>query len=155
LFAPDQKYLWFDQRPSAKRPVRRIFPYRGFLLLPPAALAVGFWLMGRRRLGEDAMDRAAPWQTAFAVILVAVSFGAFSWFSVIAPGARFIMALYLPVLASLLVAAESLGRRLERTGANWSAWLAAGTWLLMFAFVMTHLALIATHPYFDKLKGAF
>lgn len=152
VFSPDQKSLWFDRKPSEKRPVRRLFPYRGFFLLPPAALALGLWIVARRRCGEDVLSPAAPWQIAFALLLVGASFGAFSWYSVIAPGARFIIALYLPILASLILVVEALRRRLA---ARWSDGVVAGAWLVMFGVIMTHLVLIATHPVFDKLKGAF
>jgi hypothetical protein len=152
VFSPDQKSIWFGRKPSEKRPVRRLFPYRGFFLLPPAALAIGLWIAAGRRFGEEIVHSAAPWQTSFALLLVGASFAAFSWYSVIAPGARFIVALYLPVLASLMLAAEALRRRLA---ARWSDGVAGGMWLLMFAAIATHLVVIATHPYFDKLKGAF
>ena len=85
-------------------------------------------------------------------MLVGVSFGAFSWYSVIAPGARFIVALYLPVLASLLLIVEHL--RHQRAN-RLTDGIVGGTWLLLLAVMTTHLVLIATHPYFEKLKGAF
>jgi hypothetical protein len=152
VFSPDRKNIWFDRKPSVKRPVRRFFPYRGFFLLPPTALVIGLCVVARRRFGPNAVSAAAPWQAAFAVLLVAASFGAFSWYSIIAPGARFMIALYLPVLASLILAAEALRRQLS---ARWCDGVVAGTWLVMLAVISAHLTLIATHPHFDKLKGAF
>jgi hypothetical protein len=152
VFQPDRRSLWFERQPSAKRPVRRIFPYRGFFLLPPAALATGLWFVARRMFGANAMSLAAAWQGAFAFLLVLITAGAFAWYAPIASGARFIMALYLPVLASLLIAAEALRRSLA---AQWIDCVAAGTWIVMLATITAHLALIATHPYFDRLKGAF
>jgi hypothetical protein len=100
----------------------------------------------------DAVGPAASWQAAFALLLVASTVGAFSWYAPIAPGSRFIMAFYLPVLASLIAGAEALRRRLS---AGWSDWVAAGAWLVMLTPIAVHLGIIVTHPYFDRLKGAF
>lgn len=152
VFAPDQKNIWFDRRPSAKRPVRRIFPYRGFLLLPPAALLGGLLVFARKDSKIGPISPTARYQFVFGLMVVILSFAAFSWYSVIAPGARFIIALYLPILASMLLAVESLRRQLDNRVCDY---VVAGTWSLMFAAVTIHLALICTHPYFDKLKGAF
>lgn len=152
VFSVDQKNIWFDRRPSSKRPIRRIFPYRGFFLIPPMALVIGLYLASRRGPPEAAITPTTKAQLAFTVLLVGLTFGAYSWYSVIAPGARFIIALYLPLFATLLFAAEALRRRLAT---QWSDYTAAGTWLLMFSLVTTHLVLVVTHPYFDKLKGAF
>jgi hypothetical protein len=152
VFSADRKNIWFDRKPSEKRPVRRLFPYRGFFLLPPTGLVIGLWAVARRRVGPNVASAAALGQAAFASLLVTASFGAFSWYSVIAPGARFMIALYLPVLASLIMAAEALRRQLS---ARWCDGIVAATWLLMLALISAHLTLIATHPHFDKLKGAF
>lgn len=146
LFAAEEKSLWFSRKPSAKRPVRHIFPYRGFFLLPPMLLALGLTLAARR------VEEVAWFQIAFVVLLFGASFAAFSWYWVIAPGARFILALYLPVLASLLLAAERARRRLA-TG--WADAACAGTWAAMLGIFVWHIAIIATHPVFEKVRGAF
>lgn len=146
VIGPDPKGVWFSRSPSPKRQVRRIFPYRGLFLLPPLLLAAG---LGFRALREDGTLRI---QTGFAALLVGASFGAFSWYWVIAPGARFILALYLPVLASSLIAAEAARRRLA-TG--WADALCASTWAVMLAVFVWHIAIIATHPFFEKVRGAF
>ncbi len=152
VFSADPKSLWFSRSPSPKRLVRRIFPYRGFLLLPPLLIAAGLGLVVIRRHGSAAIPSAAWFQTAFALLLVGASFGAFSWYWVIAPGARFIMALYLPVLASLLIAAEAARRRLA---AGWADAVCAGTWAVMLGTFLIHIGIIATHPFFEKVRGAF
>jgi hypothetical protein len=152
ILGADEKSVWFSRSPSAKRPIRRIFPYRGIYLLPPLLLVAAFGIAGMKRPGIAAIPTAAWFQTGFAVLLVGASFGAFSWYWVIAPGARFILALYLPVLASLLVTSEALRRRLA-TG--WADAVSAGTWLAMLGLFLVHIGIIATHPYFDKVRGVF
>jgi hypothetical protein len=152
VIAPDRRNLWFKRQPSVERPVRRIFPYRGFFLVPPFCLAAALLFVMRRRAGVEPLDNAARWQAAFALLLVTASVTAFSWYAAVSPGARFLMALYLPVFASLLVAAEALRRRLA---SQFVDGIAAGTWLPMFGLITAHLVLIVTHPYFDRMKGAF
>jgi len=152
VFSVDAKGVWFSRTPSEKRPVRRIFPYRGFFLLPPLLIAAGFGIAVARRQGFGAIPAAGWYQLAFIVLLTGASFGAFSWYYVIAPGARFIMALYLPVLASSLVAAEALRKKLA-TG--WADAVCAGTWVVMLVGFVWHIAIIAMHPVFEKVRGAF
>jgi hypothetical protein len=152
IFSVDQKNIWFDRKPSVKRPVRRIFPYRGFFLLPPAALIIGLWVIARRQRKTLVIDVSDGAKVAFVLMVTALSFCAFSWYWVIAPGARFIIALYLPILATLILAAEHFRGQLAN---RWGDYVAGGTWLLMFGIIVTHLTLIATHPFFDDLKGAF
>lgn len=152
VFSVDPKAVWFSREPSAKRPVRRIFPYRGFFLLPPLLIAAGLGVVVVRRQGIGAISAVAWYQLAFVLLLTGASFGAFSWYYVIAPGARFILALYLPVLASSLVAAEALRKKLA-TG--WADAVCAGTWTVILVGFVWHIAIIATHPVFEKVRGAF
>jgi len=152
VVSADPKGLWFSRSPSAKRPVRRIFPYRGLFLLPPLVLASALAVAAVRREGPATIGKAARYQAAFAVLLTALSFGAFSWYWVIAPGSRFVMALYLPVLASALLASEALRRRLA---APWADALSAGTWAVMLGIFLVHVGIIASHPVFEKVRGAF
>jgi len=152
VFCLDQKSLWFERSPNAKRPVRRIFPYRGFFLLLPAILTLIFTVAAWRRFRKEAFPPVAWFQAVFALLVVGISFGAYSWYWVIAPGARFILALYLPALASSLLASEALRRRLATA---WSDRLAGGCWLLLLATLTIHFAIIATHPVFAELKDSF
>ncbi len=152
VLGADEKSLWFSRSPSAKRPIRRIFPYRGIFLLPPLLLVAAFGIAGMKRPELAPIPSSVWFQVAFAVLLLGASFGAFSWYWVIAPGARFILALYLPALASTLLASEALRRRLA-TG--WVDAASAGTWLGMLGLFLVHMCIIATHPIFDKVRGVF
>ena len=143
VISADPKGVWLSREPSPKRQVRRMFPYRGLFLLPPLVLAVA---LGVRCRGWP------WWKIAFAVLLVGASFGAFGWYSAIAPGARFIMALYLPVLAALLLAAEGARRRLAL---GWADAACGGTWALMLGVFVWHISVIVTHPFFGGVRGAF
>jgi len=152
VFSPDRKNIWFDRSPSERHPVRRIFPYRGFLLIP-LLVVIGVFAFALRREGRSLSESSsAPWQTAFGALLVSASFCAYSWYAVIAPGARFTMALYLPVMFSQMLIAESLRRRLS---ARWSDVVSAATWLALLAAPTAHIAIIAMHPHFAAMKGAF
>lgn len=152
VVSADPKGIWFSRSPSPKRQVRRVFPYRGLFLLPPLLLAGGLGVVALRRSGTAAVGGEVWLQIAFAVLLVGASFSAFSWYWVIAPGARFIMALYLPVMASLLIVAEAARRRLATA---WADATCAGTWATMLAIFLVHIGIIATHPFFEKVRGAF
>lgn len=152
VLGADEKSVWFSRSPSAKRPIRRLFPYRGLYLLPPLCLLATFGIAARKRPGLAPIPQSVWFQAAFAVLLVGVSFGAFSWYWVIAPGARFILALYLPLLASTFLAAEALRRRLAT---SWADVMTAGTGLVLLGLFLVHIGIIATHPFFDKVRGVF
>lgn len=149
---PGPKSILFLRPPSPERQVRRTFPYRGFFLVPPLLAALGFTIILARRPGEIVLTSAVRYQFAFAVLLVGASLGAFGWYHAIASGPRFIMTLYLPVLGSLLAAADAFRRRLA---AGWADVASAAAWAFMLALFLVHMSVIATHPYFDEMRGAF
>jgi hypothetical protein len=142
----------FTEIPSPTDPTRRIFAFRGYVLLAPLLLTIGLVSVTPRRFGWAAVPIHAWCQAAFMVLLFGVSFAAFGWYAPIAPGARFILALYVPILASLFWAVEALRRRLA---IRWLDPLCASVWLVMLGVFLVHMGVIATHPYFGSLKGVF
>jgi hypothetical protein len=152
IINPGPKSILFSRRPSPDHPVRRVFPYRGLFLLPPLLLAGVAAVLCARVHGAGAFPRGTAYQLAFATLLIGGSLGAFGWYHVIASGSRFIMALYLPVLASLLIAADALRRRFAT---RWLDAVSAVAWVLMLGVLLAHMGILATHPYFDKMRGAF
>ena len=142
----------FTEVPSPKDPTRRIFAFRGYVLLVPLLLTIGLVGVALRRFGWAAVPGHAWCRAAFMVLLFGVSFAAFGWYAPIAPGARFILTIYIPMLASLFWAVEALRRRLA---IRWLDTVCACIWLTMLGVFLVHMGVIATHPYFGSLRGVF
>jgi hypothetical protein len=152
LVDPGKKSLLFSRPPSDKRPVKRIFPYRGWMLVPPALLVLALLPAALRTRTSQIFTPATVSQIAFTILLLGVSFAAFGWYYPISPGARFVMALYLPALAILALVAENLRIRLD---AVWSDRISRAVWTITLATFLAHMAIISRHPHFTEVRAAF
>ncbi len=152
LMGGGKKSLYFSLPPSEKRPVKRVFPYRGWMLVPPGLLVLILLAANFRSRSAPRFTPTTVSQLAFTVLLLGVSFAAFGWYYPISPGARFVMALYLPALAILGLVGENLRLRL---GAVWSDRASRATWTVMLVVFLAHMVIISRHPEFTELRTAF
>jgi len=152
IFLTEKKGVWITERPSLRNPVRRLFPFRGWFLLPPLVLTIGLGTAVCRRFSPAGIARSTWFQAAFILLLTSATIAAFSWYWPISSNARFILAIYIPVFGTLLCAAETLRRRMKT---RWADAVCAGTWSLMLGIFLAHIGIIATHPYFDELQRTF
>ena len=81
----------------------------------------------------------------------AVHFLAFSFYTPVAPGARFIMSTWLPVLFALATGIESMRQRDSRT---WKEALYQCFYLVMTAALLRQLLLLWQATVFGEVRGA-
>ncbi|MEO8353087.1 MAG: hypothetical protein ABI680_15255, partial [Chthoniobacteraceae bacterium] len=152
LMGTGKKSLYFSRPPSEKRPVKRVFPYRGWMLVPPGLLVLILLAANFRSRAAELFTPTTVTQIGFTVLLLGVSFAAFGWYFPISPGARFVMALYLPALAILTLVADHLRLRFD---AVWSDRISRAVWTIMLVVFLAHMVIISRHPYFTELRAAF
>lgn len=136
------------QVPELRLPVRMRGAYLGALALFAIVLAVG-----NRGIPElpahRTKRRAWLWLALGAFVL---HFAAFSFYTPIAGGARFIMSLFLPVTAALAMAIET---HREQCDATWRRWAYLGFQLLLAGLMLWHLGWLAGVKKFGEMRGAF
>ncbi len=148
LFAPGVTRQGKTPKPW-KGVIERRGWYLGGLLLIVLGLAVTRFILHRR---DPHMPRAHP-EVASVVLFVAGCLTAYTlaygWYTPIGRGDRFMLSLYPALVLSLVWAAESLRRRLERGRAPRAVSLAShAAHLVIAAFVGWRLLEIASHPVF-------
>lgn len=119
------------------------------LLAGIAVLAV--WTAGRGLEVREERERRWAWG-ALALVAFAGHFLAYSFYTPIAPGARFLMGLFLPVTFSLALILESLRRRAPNAG---TLAMYHGLHLVILGSLLWQMASLTTAQTFGEPRGAF
>ncbi|MEM7147917.1 MAG: hypothetical protein AAF591_22630, partial [Verrucomicrobiota bacterium] len=144
FFAPSRVKNWEGKE---MRAWKRVMPGRGWYLGWLAAIlgilaAAAWWRWRGERKGED--DKGGcecGGATVLAMVFVAGTVGvyalAYGWYVAIGKGDRFMMALYLPLVFTLLWGCEALVRRAE--GQRWVGWFYGGASGVLLAAIFWRL----------------
>jgi hypothetical protein len=139
---------------SPKRPWRALLEYPGRVLAALAALcAIPLAAaLALRRRDKLPVHRQEP-ERGILMIFVAGTFAGYAllhgWYVPVGDGDRFMLALWPPLVFSLIAAAEGMAGRLRARGEGqrWLAALRAGQWTLA-AWLAWRLAELIRHPVF-------
>jgi hypothetical protein len=136
---------------------RELLPFRGWLLcalgLSLAAMAgMRTWAMRQRdRWVWPVTSQSARWMLLFAAGTFAISALAFGFYEPIGKGDRFLLALFLPVVVTLVWVAERFRRQLQRTDlAVWANRVYFGIQALIVTAVAIRIALLVAEPVFQR-----
>lgn len=148
LFFPE-KSIRKTERPG--RPKRVVLPYRGLYLTAAIGLPV---LMLATAIGRGKFGQLRGW--ALPTLLALGGFAgyilAYGWFAWIGPGPRYVMSLYLPMLALALLAADRLRQAADSLWAD-RIWIAAH--ILPVLFLLPRAVALLADPRFERMQFAF
>ena len=149
FFLPEKK-LSPKRKPSEKTTL--LVSRRGAYPLALLGLTLVLCLRGRgvQESPEERRARLAWW--TLSALAFALHFLAFAFYAPLAPGARFIMATYLPVLFALAVGVESL-RKSESL--RWREWLYRLTYAALAAALLSQILPLIRVTAFGEVRGAF
>lgn len=149
FFLPE-KTLKLNRKPA--KSVRLLVARRG--TYPLALLCMTFVLAVARRdtseTPEERRSRRMLW--CLSGLAFTVHFLAFSFYTPVSPGARFIMATYLPVTFALTLGLESLRKRLS---AGWPEAFYRLAYLALAAALVRNLLPLIHSTSFGEVRGAF
>ena len=149
FFLPE-KTLKLNRKPS--KATRLLIGARGaypvVLLCLTAALAITTG--GASEASDERRSRRMLWW--FSGLAFAIHFLAFSFYVPVAPGARFIMATYLPVLFALAMGVESLRKRFPP---GWQETLYRMTYVALAAVLLGQILPLIRAATFGEIRGAF
>ena len=142
--------------PKNQKPWKRILPDRGWYLLY-LTLALGalaaVWFLAKRKKEVDAgtgdFARGWPAKALFVAGVFTAYTLAFSWYAVIGKGDRFLLALYPPLVLTLVWGADALARHFRDEGVKKAVYhlYAAASVVLLF-LVISRLWLLTSYPQF-------
>ncbi|MDA0814470.1 MAG: hypothetical protein O3C21_19015, partial [Verrucomicrobia bacterium] len=141
---------------EAKKPWKHLLPSRGWLLLGLTGLVCGTALIARRK-GERfdaptqrAIIRATRGDRFFATVFVLMLVGGYSfaygWYEAIGGGERFMLALFTPLVFSLIWAGQAMTDHLP----SLSPWRRFYHWgnVAILMFILFRIANLLAHPVF-------
>ena len=149
FFLPE-KTIKLNRKPS--RLIRLLIFARGAYPIALLCLAIVLAIATRHAAqspDEQRSRRALWWLTGLGF---AVHFLAFAFYTPLSPGARFIMAVYLPVIFALAAGLESLRSQLTHP---WQEGLYRLTYLVMAATLVSQLVPLIHTTAFGEVRGAF
>ncbi len=147
-----------DEKGTPEAPWRTLLPDRGIYLVSVLGLLLGLfvWYFAQRPKPENAAQRISPETSTAALFVVGCTLFyalAYGWYVPIGKGDRFMLALYTPLLLTLILGCEALLRRIQARGRGGAyAWCAyqAGHWVL-FGFLGFRLLDLYRWPaFFEK-----
>lgn len=136
---------------------RELIPFRGWLLFAlgaqlAAMAGLRWWAMRQKdRWIWPVATQNARWMLLFAAGTFAISALAFGFYEPIGKGDRFLLALYLPLVVTLVWVSERFRRQLQRTDfAMWSNRVFWGIYTAVILAVSVRLIWLVGHPVFQK-----
>lgn len=141
-------------RKTGPDPWRVLLPSRGFYLLFLAGILTFIWLCGMfyKGRGQPVPERYQPETATIMLFAIGTVIGyliLFSWYRPIGKGDRFMLALYAPVVLSLIWAAESIYRRIEQRNGSRTLFLSYCTaHLTLSSMILWRIYELANHPVF-------
>ena len=149
FFLPE-KTLKLNRKPA--KMTRLLVGARGAYPVALLGLTIALALTARSATEEqdERRSRRALWWLSG--LAFAVHFLAFALYTPVSPGARFIMATYLPVLFALAIGIESLRKRECQ---KWREWIYRLTYMALAAALLSQVLPLLRASVFGEVRGAF